>query len=190
MDCGKRRRNGRARAGGLVDSFLLVVAILALNACGEAARTTALPATLPASVAPPTPIIMASPLPFAFPQQQPTPRNQAMMAALLQGTFILRDGCLRVIGTGSDYLILWPAEAVVLADGTTFRVVAGNGRTVARVGEPIALGGGELPSRRELGTQERARLRATPPAGCPGPFWLANFAEPRYRPTVVTPRSR
>jgi hypothetical protein len=190
MDCAKRQRNCRQQPGRLVGCLLLGVALFALSACGEAARNTAVPATPSPSVAPPTPLVIASPLPFAFPQQQPTPRNQAMMAALLQGTLILRDGCLRVIVAGNDHLILWPAEAVVLADGATFRIVAGDGRTIARVGEPIMLGGGELPSRRDLATQERARLRATPPADCPGPFWLANFTEPRYFPTVVTPRSR
>ena len=193
MDRGERQRSGQRQMGRLVGYLLLGVALFALGACGGAATTT--PRTVPpapsaVSIAPSTPLAMVSPLPFAFPQQQPTPCNQAMMAALLQGTLILRDGCLRVIGTGSDYLILWPAEAVVLADGATFRLGAGDGRTVARVGEPIVLGGGELASRRDLGTQERARLRATPPAGCPGPFWLAHFIEPRYLPTVIAPRSR
>ncbi len=171
--------------------LLLGFFVIALNACGGAA--SAVTPTTSAAVSPsavrPTPV-MASPLPFAFPQQQPTPRNQALMAALRQGTLIVRDGCLRVIGMGSDYLILWPAEAVVQADGAGFRVVAGDGRTIARVGEMIALGGGELASRRELGTQERGRLSATPPAGCPGPFWLAHFIEPQHRPTIVVTRSR
>lgn len=130
----RRLRNERRQPGGLAGSLLLGFALLALNACGEAARTTTLPAPTSASVAPTTPLVMASPLPFAFPQQQPTPRNQPLMAALRQGTLILRDGCLRVIGSGSGYLILWPAEAVVLADGATFRIIAGDGHTVARVG--------------------------------------------------------
>ena len=111
------------------------------------------------------------------------------MASYIQGTLILRGGCLRVVAARSDYLILWPAEATVQGDGSSLQIGAGDGRMVGRVGETIVLGGGELPGVTTLGTPERAMLRATSLVDCPGPYWRAHFIEPRLIPTIVAPKS-
>lgn len=90
------------------------------------------------------------------------------------------DGCLRVATAyGTTTLILWPAEAALRDAEGGVRIVASDGRTVARIGEPIALGGGEAPAPGgQLATATRVGLREAPPARCPGPYWLAHFIEP------------
>ncbi len=108
---------------------------------------------------------------IAFPQFAPVAGERGDLAALLEGTLVLVDGCLRVAPSrGDSYLVIWPPEVALRTDGGDVRVVDTEGRIVARVGERIALGVGESKSIEGLGRDPRAPLREVPPARCPGPY--------------------
>jgi hypothetical protein len=96
-----------------------------------------------------------------FPVQKEVPN--AMLQALLQGELVVENGCLRVSGN----LILWPyGYSVQTEDGETL-VLNAEGRAVARVGDFVQLGGGEIPA-----FSAEARTGTALPEGCAGPYWL------------------
>lgn len=138
----------------------LTLVLIALVACGapDAAVTSLRVATtIPVT---PAPVV-------AFPQQAPTPGPRTMLAALVDGTLVLVDGCLRVRrANGTSDLVIWPPEVALRTDGGAIQIVDAGGRVAARVGAPIAMGGGQL------STVPSHGLREAPPARCPGPYWL------------------
>lgn len=152
---------------------LLGVALLALVACGTAGQgITSTPTVLPTATS-------RSPS-IAFPQLAPQGGNRAQATARLIGTLRLVDGCLRVTPQGgSDYLLVWPSEVALRTDGCDIRVVDATGQVVARVGAMVDFGGGELPtSAGQLTTPVRSLLSESPPARCPGPYWIAEIIKP------------
>jgi len=120
----------------------------------------------PAGAAPPVPL---TPVPgLALPQLRV--RSGAFMAALLQGTLVAHDGCLRVSpGDGAPgHLILWQPDYYLTDSGGTPAILDRTGAVVARVGEPIQVGGGEVPFTDDLAAQ----LQSPVPPECGGPYWL------------------
>ena len=97
-------------------------------------------------------------------------RSAAFMEALLEGTLVLQDGCLRVRDDDGDegYLIIWQVDYYVNSNAGTVEILDQNGQVVARVGEVIRMGGGEVQMTEEL----RQQLREPLPDQCPGPYWL------------------
>ena len=65
----------------------------------------------------------------------------------MQGTLILdENGCLRVDGgNGDDLLMLWHHNFTLRVSGEKVEVINGQGQVVARVGENMTGGGGEVP---------------------------------------------
>lgn len=104
----------------------------------------------------------------AFPQLRAP--SSSMMEALLQGTLTLKDGCLRVVAPDdpTGHLVLWQPGYDHHRRGDTLEISGPTGKPVARVGEPIALGGGEIPLSPEL----TAQLEQPVPNHCGGPYWL------------------
>ena len=97
---------------------------------------------------------------------QLTSRSGAFMMALLEGTLVVQDGCLRVTGTsGASHLVIWQPDYFVNNRAGVPEVLNRDGAVVARVGEPVRMGGGEVP----LASFEHD-LREPLPAGCAGPY--------------------
>lgn len=109
-----------------------------------------------------------------FPQQAPTDGPRDMMAALIVGTLVYDDGCLRVASEGgSSHLIIWPPDVTLHATDEVIEIHDADGNVVARVDEQISMGGGESGSDH----WERGTLRAPLPEQCPGPYWIVGEIE-------------
>lgn len=86
------------------------------------------------------------------------------MAALLEGRLELQGECLRVVTTWGPegFVIVWPPGFGVREENGQIVVVNGGGSVIVRVGDDVALGGGQPP-------------RNVFPEGsrCPGEIWNA-----------------
>lgn len=107
--------------------------------------------------------------PIYFPRQAPT---NIHMDALLKGQLILDDkGCLRVEAEGSEgLLVIWHYEDMLRVTAEAIEVLNGDGQVIARVGEPISMGGGEGGAMIDI--------PGMPIDGCPGPYWIAGGIDP------------
>lgn len=91
------------------------------------------------------------------------------MQALLIGTLTLDGRCLRVSSAEGreDHLVVWPPGVVLRMGGDAIEVVDQAGRVVARVGEGVSMGGGEVRDSKAM-----AGLPGGVPAECAGPYWI------------------
>jgi hypothetical protein len=93
------------------------------------------------------------------------------MAALLEGTLIVEQGCLRVqpAWEGPSYLVIWQPDYYLTDTAGALEILDRSGAVVARVGEPIRMGGGET----SAGVAELSpQLVAPIPPECGGPYWI------------------
>ncbi len=95
-------------------------------------------------------------------------RSPAFMLALLEGNLVVKDGCLRVAQGETSHLIIWQPDYFINNNRGTLEVLDRRGQSVARVGEEIQMGGGEVPLTPELERQLREPL----PPQCGAPYWL------------------
>jgi antitoxin component of RelBE/YafQ-DinJ toxin-antitoxin module len=97
-------------------------------------------------------------------------RSSAFMSALIEGTLVVKDGCLRVVnGEGdSGHLVIWQTDYFVNNNAGVIEILDRDGDVVARVGETIRMGGGEISMTDELKRQLREPLSKQ----CAGPYWL------------------
>lgn len=104
---------------------------------------------------------------LAFPQLRA--QSTTFMLALLQGKLAIRDGCLRVSEGDEDpgSLIIWQPDYFLNDNDGTVEVLDREGKAVARVGERVSMGGGEV----SLASVE-TQLRGPIPSQCEGPYWL------------------
>jgi hypothetical protein len=118
----------------------------------------------------PEPPFALTPVPaVAMPQLQVG--GGPFMAALLEGTLIVEQGCLRVrpAWKGPSYLVIWQPDYYLTETEGALEILDRSGAVVARVGEPIAMGGGET----SAGAAElHPQLIAPIPAECGGPYWI------------------
>jgi len=100
----------------------------------------------PSSFPPPPPL--DPPPGIVFPRRDPPEGTYAEMTALMIGELAEVDGCLR-IRAGSDdpgVLVIWPYDHTMTADEQgVLNVRDGSGQTVAREGNVLQMGGGEVP---------------------------------------------
>jgi hypothetical protein len=109
------------------------------------------------------------------------------------GKLVLVAGCLRVEASpgSSSLLVIWPPDVTLHTNVDPIEIRNPDGRVVARVGEPVELGGAES----EGGFLSQDILREPIPANCPGPYWLTNpfenasAAPPTPFPTQPVPSS-
>jgi len=114
----------------------------------------------------------------AFPRQAPLVTE--VMEAQLIGDLLLVDGCLRVkdLYSGDSILPIWPPEFTLGAENDGIQVLDGDGQVVARVGEEVYMGGGEVSSP-SLPDCVRQQL----PAECSGPYWIVGMGvRPNLKP--------
>lgn len=95
------------------------------------------------------------------------------MDSLVNGQLVLTGRCLRInSSTGESHLIVWPHGFSLFLEKSTTGVTNARGRTVARVGDKLTLGGGEVPATESKHVATLAVGSLPAPADCPGPYWL------------------
>jgi hypothetical protein len=104
-------------------------------------------------------------------------RSASLMTALLVGKLIVKDGCLRVSTSEDDrgHLIIWQPDYFLNSNEGVIEILNRKGEVVARVGEEIRMGGGEVPLTADLERQLREPL----PEQCEGPYWLMGQLAPK-----------
>ncbi len=117
-----------------------------------------------------------SPLPFpitpeptiTFPQLKI--RSTIFMTALAVGELFIQEGCLRLGQRGSrdSLLVLWQPDYFLNNRNGMIEILDREGAVVARVGDEIRMGGGEVPPTAGLEQQ----LREPIPTPCHGPYWV------------------
>ncbi len=116
-----------------------------------------------------------------FPQLKT--RSASFMEALMIGTLEVENGCLQVTQEGNDQrmVILWQTDYFLNNNGGSIEMLDRDGIVVARVGETIYLGGGEI------GSIEDDQLQAPMPEHCSSsPLWLmGEFLPEEYIPNVT-----
>lgn len=107
-----------------------------------------------------------------FPQLIPVDGERAYPQALLEGTLLLVDDCLRVQERegNTSYLIIWPPHVVLNITNNRIQLTDQENLAVAQVGEAVQLGGGEISTEAPM-IQE---LREPLPVTCPGPHWITS----------------
>jgi hypothetical protein len=96
-------------------------------------------------------------------------RSGSFMEALLSGELVVMNGCLRIQVENSteSYLVFWQPDYFLNQNNGTREILDREGQVVARVGEPIQMGGGEIPA-----VVDNDQLQAPLPPACAGPYWL------------------
>ncbi len=95
-------------------------------------------------------------------------RSSSFMLALAIGKLVVKDSCLRVEQDDTSTLIIWQPDYFVNNNKGIIEILDRRGQVVARVGEEIQIGGGEVPLTPDLQRQ----LREPIPTQCGGPYWL------------------
>ncbi len=105
-----------------------------------------------------------------LPRQAP---SNISMAALIEGTLIEVDGCLRISDDSypNGFMVIWRHDAGLRFSGETIEVVNGGGDVIARVGQLLQAGGGAMESSR-AGQQLQESIPGLPVDTCPGPYWV------------------
>lgn len=94
--------------------------------------------------------------------------GMVQLEELLPPTTLLEEnGCLRIEDYGKSYLLILPHGFSVGVDEEGTMVIDEEGKTVARVGDTIQVGGGEV----SAGVAREA-TGGSLPEGCPGPYYL------------------
>lgn len=130
----------------------------------------------------------------AFPQEEPPVDGERIRyTSAVWGTLVLENSCLRLI-TAEDftdrvesYLIIWPDDYWPGIEDSSGDVVVydGSGEIAARVGQPLYMGGAEIPGTKpisEIPLALSSGLQEPTPPECPGPYWLAGSIEMQNGP--------
>jgi len=106
-----------------------------------------------------------------LPKQPPT---EASMAALMEGTLVEENGCLRVIEESNQkgFLILWPFDSELRLSAEKIELLNGDGQVIARVGESLRISGGAMESPPSMARFDEV-IPGLPIDDCPGPYWVA-----------------
>jgi hypothetical protein len=120
-----------------------------------------------------TPENLIPPVDIYFPKLRA--QSSMYMTALMIGTLVEEDGCLRVNSQwgGEKPLIIWQTNYFLNDNNGTIEILDPNGTVLAREGEAISLGGGGVPGGLELECQ----LRKPIPAQCQGSYFLMGSIE-------------
>ena len=161
--------SGNKKLKLLVWLILLVASLVGCTAPAGSSPQTSTPTIRTVSTYEP----LGDDIPFAvtpdptvhFPQLRT--RGEPFMEALLQGKLAVTEGCLRVTGSGRSHLVIWQPGFFVNNNEGVIEILDRNGEVVARVGEEIRIGGGEVPLTEKL----KQLLREPLPEQCRGPYW-------------------
>jgi hypothetical protein len=101
----------------------------------------------------------------------PVLRGEVGMESLAKGTLIFEDGYLRLSSTDSDdrYLIIWPHGYSLNMEEDEIKILDEDGQVVAKVGDTISVGGGEMGWINVLWVKGGFL-----PFNCDGPYWISS----------------
>lgn len=110
-----------------------------------------------------------------FPRHE-TPVGGPMPQAATTGYLVVDEaGCLRLTYSGSyNNVLVWPPDYSLKAAGGEVLVLNEEGETVARVGDKVHLGGGEVGTSLEGIEALSERTRRELQESCPGSYWLVS----------------
>ncbi len=95
--------------------------------------------------------------------------------------FVDEGGCLRLEhGGGFTEVPIWPPRFDLRTEGGEVRVLDGEGGIVARVGDRVEMGGGEVWSLAGIRSVD-GRTRRELEERCPGPYWLVGETVRAFR---------
>ncbi len=102
------------------------------------------------------------------------PPSEESMMALLEGTLVEVDGCLRIEdGNYADgWLLIWPFGSDIRVADDGIEVIDEDGQPVARVGDQLDAGGGAIENTRGMESINEM-IPGMPIEGCRGPYWVA-----------------
>jgi hypothetical protein len=102
------------------------------------------------------------------------PPGEDSMMALLEGTLVEVDGCLRIEdGHYADgWLVIWPFGSDIRVADAGIEVIDEESKPVARVGEQLGAGGGAIENTRGMESINET-IPGMPIEGCRGPYWVA-----------------
>lgn len=148
----RRRQMGTPRGRCLI---LLALAVC-ITACRQAPSTQAPVATVPGTS-------------VLFPRQPPVQGERITMTALLVGTLVEVEGCLRVnVEDHTSYLPVWPPDFTSRIRDGRIEIIDRSGQVAARVGDVAEMGGGED----QTGSSLNDELRRALAGRCAGPYWI------------------
>jgi hypothetical protein len=106
-----------------------------------------------------------------LPVQRP---SEDSMMALLEGTLVEVNGCLRIEdGLYADgWLVIWPFGSDIKVADAGIEVFNEDGELVARVGEQLGAGGGAIESTHGMESINEM-IPGMPVERCRGPYWVA-----------------
>lgn len=100
------------------------------------------------------------------------PSDGPQMLALLEGKLILSERCLRIesSGGGESHAAIWPVGYSFSADEAGVHIISASTQVVARVGNTIRVGGGEVPHP----SDEAFAQGYLGDSQCPGTYWIVS----------------
>jgi len=107
-----------------------------------------------------------------FPVQLEKYAKEPYPSALATGVLVLDNGHLRLkpaTGVGDSNLLIWPYGYSLYTEGKEIQIINGEGKAVARMGDIIKVGGGEIPI-----VIVGKYIGQTLPDDCIGPYWLVS----------------
>jgi hypothetical protein len=108
-----------------------------------------------------------------FPRQEKTNGEWAAMDALARGTLVLADNCIRLERDKplANYLLIWPPDFNISIENGTIKIVNGDGKIVASIGDRVQMSGGEI----HLLSQLDKSIQEQVPPQCTGPYWIMGY---------------
>lgn len=143
-----------------------------VTSSSEPSTTATTPAQNPATTEPtrvdtPTTTASSSQDGVFFPKLKGPQKGS--MTTTGRGQLILSDkGCLRLKAGKGTSLLIWPSDYSLDTKGSRVRILNGNRRIVAEVGNYVEVGGGELPSLQLEAIPESLRQKL--PGRCSPPY--------------------
>lgn len=103
-----------------------------------------------------------------FLQQKPS--DAPDMEALYEGRLVLSERCLYLRSEDGNltHAAIWPLEFSLTVQGDSIQILNGDKEVVARVGDQVLVGGGEIPPL----SREEFEQRFLGPFQCAGSYWL------------------
>jgi hypothetical protein len=113
-----------------------------------------------------------------FPQAGPA---DDFMTALGGGTLVVRNRCIHMAPDRGGGVVVWPHGYSLRREGNEVLVLNSRGEVVAKVGEEVRMGGGQI-TQEEAGPMleaarrnfEEEREELGVPDGCRGPLWVSS----------------
>jgi len=128
------------------------------------------PSTGPTSL---TPVDLSKPIPF--PLQDKPDGERAVMEALASGTLIFVNNCIRISGPqGTSHMLIWPPDYSLKTENGTVEIINEAGEVVAKVGDRVQIGGGEVWSLPLLASSIQEQI----PSQCTAPYWIVGDVVP------------